>query len=260
MENYPLHSPFKDKLVIVTGSSSGIGRAASVEFAKLGAKLALFDVDETSSRTTQELIEAAGSMSYFQNVDVSNAQQVKNATDNIVKQFGKIDFAFNNAGIEGIKAATYHEYPEDDWDQTININLKGIWLCMKYQLRQMDAQKHGAIVNTASMMGQIASSRNPAYTASKHGVVGLTKSAALAYAGTGIRVNAICPGFIHTEMVDRVVEDNPLTSLQDIEANCPMQRLGTPTEVAKAAAWLCSESASFITGQTLTIDGGFVIR
>jgi NAD(P)-dependent dehydrogenase (short-subunit alcohol dehydrogenase family) len=175
-----------------------------------------------------------------------------------LKKYGRLDCAFNNAGIEG-KSAALAESTEEVWDSVVGVNLKGVWLCMKYELRQMLKQGSGAIVNNASVMGLVASPTNPVYTASKHGVVGLTKSAALAYAQSGIRVNAVCPGYVQTPLVDRKFAGLPERK-DAATARQPIGRMGTAKEIAAAVVWLFSDAASFVIGHTLTIDGGYVIQ
>jgi NAD(P)-dependent dehydrogenase (short-subunit alcohol dehydrogenase family) len=173
-------------------------------------------------------------------------------------QFGRLDFAFNNAGIEGLSAPT-HECTNENWEKTIDINLKGVWLCMKYEIPQMLKQHKGAIVNNASIAGLVGFPNIPAYVASKHGIIGLTKNAALEYAKLGIRVNAVCPGVIKTPMIDRFTGKNKEVEKQFATAE-PIGRLGQPEEVAAAVTWLCSDASSFVTGHAMTVDGGWVAQ
>ena len=201
------------------------------------------------------MIKSAGGEATFVPVNVTQADEVKAMVAAAVSAYGRIDCAHNNAGIEGVFATTA-DYPEEDWDRVMAVNLKGVWLCMKYEIPQMVQQGGGAIVNTASLAGLVGAKRMPAYVASKHGVAGLTKTAALEYAKSGIRVNAVCPGIIHTSMVDRMFL-NRRPDLEDrLAAVEPMGRLGKPEEVAEAVVWLCSDAASFVTGHTMTVDGG----
>jgi NAD(P)-dependent dehydrogenase (short-subunit alcohol dehydrogenase family) len=204
------------------------------------------------------MLTRTGGTALFRRTDVSQAADVEALITQTVIHYGRLDCAFNNAGIaEGGGLLT--DFTEEEWDRTIGINLKGVWLCMKYELRQMLAQEGGAIVNTASVMGLVAAPLHPVYTASKHGVVGLTKSAALAYASAGIRVNAVCPGFIHSPMTERFFTRYPEYK-ESVIARHPVGRMGTPDEIATAVVWLCSDAASFVTGHTLTVDGGYVAQ
>ncbi len=211
---------------------------------------------EVEGQKTIELIRAAGGDGIFVKTDVSKAVEVDALVRNAVEKFGHVDIAFNNAGIEGVLAPIFRQ-SEEDWDRTININLKGVWLCLKYEIRQMLKQSRGgAIVNMASVLGLIGSAGVAAYSASKHGVIGLTKTAALENAKSGIRINAVCPGFTETPMSDRIfrapaVHEHFLNSY-------PMGRFCRPEEVAEAVLWMCSDRASFMTGQSLVLDGGFL--
>lgn len=247
---------FQDKVVLVTGGSYGIGRATAIAFAKRGAKVIIADWKEDKENTTLNLIKEAGSEGSFIQCDVSKADDVKNLVDKIVSTYGTLDYAFNNAGIEG-DTAPVHECTEANWDRTLNINLKGVWLCMKYEILQMLKQGKGVIVNCASVAGLSGFAGLPAYTASKHGIVGLTKTAALENAATGIRVNAVCPGVIHTAMIDRITHGDKQLESQ-FTAMEPVHRMGKPEEIAEAVTWLCSESASFVTGDAMAVDGGFM--
>ena len=212
------------------------------------------DVNVAGGEETVALCRAANTDAIFVRCDVSQSNEVEQLIAQAVDTFGRIDFAHNNAGIEGVQAMLV-DYPEEVWDRVIDINLKGVWLCMKYEIRQMLQQGGGAIVNTSSVAGLSGSRGVSAYVASKHGIVGITKAAALEYARSGIRVNAICPGTIHTAMIDRFTQGDPEVLAQFAEGE-PIGRLGSPEEVANAVVWLCSEQASFITGATLPVDGG----
>jgi NAD(P)-dependent dehydrogenase (short-subunit alcohol dehydrogenase family) len=244
----------------VTGAGSGIGRASSLAFAREGAKVVAADVDANGGEETLHRIKQAGGEASFVVADVSNAADVRHLVDWTVETHGRLDCVFNNAGIEGIEAAgaLFHEYPEDVWDRVVSINLKGVWLCMKAEIAQMLTQGGGVIVNTASIYGLVGGG-GPAYGPSKFGVVGLTKTVALSYAQQGIRVNAVCPGYIRTSMFDRVIARAPETEARWL-ASEPIGRFGTPEEVAAAVVWLCSDAASFVTGVAMPVDGGYVAR
>lgn len=248
-----------DKVALVTGASSGIGRATALAFGREGARVVVSDLNVEGGEETVSAIKESGGESTFVHADVSRVGDVEALIENVVQVYGRLDCAHNNAGIEGEIGSRLHEYPEDTWDRLIDINLKGVWLCMKYELTQMLAQGGGSIVNTASAAGLVGSRRMSAYTASKHGVVGLTKSAALEYAQEGIRVNAVCPGIIDTPMVRRLIGGR-----EDYEASIssrqPVGRLGTAEEIAEAVVWLSSDAASFVTGHAMSVDGGFVAQ
>lgn len=245
---------FTGKVAIVTGGSFGIGRAAAVAFAKRGANVVVADCIEDEKNETINLVISEGSEVLFIKCDVSNDPDVKNMVDKTIEHFGKLDFAFNNAGIEGTTAIT-HECTEENFDKTIAINLKGVWLCMKHEIPYL-LNHNGAIVNCASVAGLNGFTSLPAYVATKHGVIGLTKTAALEYAQKGIRVNAVCPGVIHTAMIDRIT-GNDKTVEKQFTAMEPIGRMGYPEEVAEAVVWLCSDAASFVTGIAMPVDGGF---
>ncbi len=247
---------FQGKVAIVTGGSFGIGKATAIEFAKRGANVVV--ADWLDGKDTVLAIEGQGVKGLFVKCDVSRASDVKAVVDQTISEFGRLDFAFNNAGIEGAQAPV-HQYTETDWDKTLGINLKGIWLAMKFEIDQMLNEGKGVIVNCASIAGLIGFPGLSAYVASKHAVVGLTKTAALEYAKQGIRVNAVCPGVIRTAMIDRVTGKDKVVEKQyeDME---PVGRMGAPEEVAEAVMWLCSESASFVTGVSLPVDGGWIAR
>lgn len=249
---------FNQKVAFITGASTGIGRATAVAFAKAGAKVAIADVNVEESKKTLSLIKEIGGTAEVIPCDVSRSSDVKNAIDKTIAIFGGLDFAFNNAGIEGAQAPTA-ECSEENWDRVININLKGVWLCMKYQLQYMLKQGHGNIVNCASIAGLVGFTGIPAYTASKHGILGLTKTAALEYAKSNIRVNAICPGVIQTPMIDRFTKGDAQVA-KAFEAAEPIGRLGQPEEIASAALWLCSNQSTFVTGQAIAVDGGWVAQ
>jgi len=244
------------KVGLVTGGTSGIGRDTAVLFAKAGAKVAIAGRREPEGMETVELVRAAGGDGLFVKTDVSKASEVDALIQKVVEKFGRLDVAFNNAGIEGVWAPIIRQ-SEEDWDRTIEINLKGVWLCLKYQIRQMLKQgRGGAIVNMASIIGLVGSAGVAAYSASKHGVIGLTKTAALETAKSGIRINAVCPGFTETPMADRTLR---APAVREYVLSChPIGRFGKPSEIAEAVVWMCSDRASFMTGQSLVLDGGFL--
>jgi NAD(P)-dependent dehydrogenase (short-subunit alcohol dehydrogenase family) len=247
---------FDGKVAIVTGGSFGIGRATAVAFAARGAKVIVADWLEDKEQTTLKQVKAAGGQAIFLACDVSKSNDVQTMVEKTIATYGRLDFAFNNAGIEGATAGT-HDCTEENWDKTIDINLKGTWLCMKYEIAHMLQQGKGAIVNCASVAGLIGFPGLPAYVASKHGVVGLTKTAALENAKQNIRINAVCPGVIHTAMIDRITGMDKEVEKQFISME-PVGRMGNPEEVAEAVMWLCSDAASFVTGHSMPVDGGWI--
>jgi len=249
---------FDGKVALVTGGGSGIGQATALAFARAGAKMVIADVDRKGGAETLAAIVAAGGSGVFIEADVSRAEQVRQLIDETVTRYGRLDCAFNNAGIQGELCPTV-DCSEENWDRITGINLKGVWLCMKYELAHMLPRGSGVIVNCASNFGLVGSVGMPAYSAAKHGVVGLTKTAALENARAGVRVNAVCPGPVHTPLVDRIVATQPEV-LQAIEAREPIGRMGRPTEIASSVLWLCSDDASFVTGAILSVDGGYVAQ
>jgi len=246
------------KIVLVTGGGSGIGRAASLALAKEGAKVAVSDVVVAGGEETVRLIKAVGSEATFIKADVAKAAEVEALIKKVVETYGRLDCAVNNAGIEGAMASTV-DCSEENFDRIIAVNLKGVWLCLKHEIPQMLKQGGGAIVNTASVAGLIGFQGLPAYVASKHGVNGLTKTAALEYAKQGIRVNAVCPGVIQTPMLDRLFTGQPGAG-ETIAAMEPVGRLGKPEEIAAAVVWLCSDASSFVTGLPMAVDGGLIAQ
>jgi NAD(P)-dependent dehydrogenase (short-subunit alcohol dehydrogenase family) len=247
---------WSEQVALVTGAAAGIGRAAAFAFAKEGARVILCDVQTAQAEESASKIREAGGDAHFVAADVADPAAVAGLILEAVKRYGRLDFAFNNAGIEGVVANTA-DCSEANWDRTLAINLKGVWLCMKYELPAMLDGGGGAIVNCSSVAGLVGFPQLPAYVASKHGIVGLTRCAALEYATQGIRVNAVCPGVVHTAMVDRLLAEQPDLPLV---AGEPIGRLGTPEEIADAVVWLCSARASFVTGQALAVDGGWVAQ
>jgi len=247
---------FFGKVALVTGGSFGIGRATAIAFAAKGAKVVIADCVEDAD--TLNLIKEAGGEAIFVKCDVADVNNVKAMLSKTIAQYGRLDYAFNNAGVEGLSAPV-HECTDANWDKTIGINLKGVWLCMKEEIPYMLKQGKGAIVNNASIAGLVGFPNIPAYVASKHGVLGLTKNAALEYAKSGIRVNAVCPGVIKTPMIDRFTGKNKEVEKQ-FESAEPIGRMGEPEEVAEAVTWLCSDAASFVTGHSMAVDGGWVAQ
>jgi NAD(P)-dependent dehydrogenase (short-subunit alcohol dehydrogenase family) len=244
------------KIGLVTGGTSGIGRDTAILFATSGAKVVLSGRREKEGEETVALIRDAGGDGVFVKADVSKAADVEALIRKVVERFGRLDIAFNNAGIEGVWVPVVRQ-SEEDWDRTIAINLKGVWLCLKYEIRQMLIQSGGgAIVNMASVTGLTGSAGAAAYSASKHGVIGLTKSAALENAKSGVRINAVCPAVIETSMADRLFS---APKVNEYVLGChPIGRFGRPSEIAEAVLWMCSDRASFMTGQSLVLDGGFL--
>ncbi len=242
-----------------------MGRASALAFAREGARVIIGDIDTEGGEETARMIERTDSEALFFRTDVTKATDIEALINQTIHNFGRLDCAHNNAGIEGIQART-HKCTEENWDQVIGVNLKGVWLCMKHELHQMLEQGSGAIVNTSSTLGLAGSGLGlPAYIASKHGVIGLTKTAALECAQAGIRVNAVCPGTIRTPMYERLGDvisgGNPEARVKLEEQNIqkePSGRVGTPDEVAEAVVWLCSEKASFVTGHAMVVDGGLI--
>jgi NAD(P)-dependent dehydrogenase (short-subunit alcohol dehydrogenase family) len=244
-----------NKVVLITGGASGIGEATAIKFANEGAKVVISDIQEDKGKQLVDKIKQKGADAIFIKADVSKEEDVRSLVKSIVDHYGRLDYAFNNAGIEGEQTPT-HEATMDNFDKIMQINVKGVWMCMKYEIEQMLKQgEGGAIVNTASVAGLVGFPGLAHYTASKHAVIGLTRTAALDYGDQGIRVNAVCPGVIDTPMVDRAFgEDKETLSEQK-----PIGRLGQPEEIASAVFYLCSEEASFVHGHPLVVDGGYVV-
>ena len=243
-----------ERVVIVTGGSAGIGRAAALAFAQRGAYVVIADVDVERGESVAEEVIAAGSESLFVPTDVTNPAEVAGLVERCMARFGRLDYAHNNAGIqtpsESTAGCTF-----EDWNRTLAVNLTGVFLCMREEIPRMLATGGGVIVNTSSAGGLKGFPGASAYVASKHGVIGLTKSAALEYATSGIRVNAVCPGVVNTELVSRFTADDPRMAEQLLAVE-PVRRFGTPAEIADAVVWLCSDHASFVTGHALVVDGG----
>lgn len=236
----------ENKVALVTGAGSGIGRASALTFAREGAKVVVADIAIASGEETVRMIQEQGGQAIFVRTDVSQSAAAEALIRAAVETYGRLDCAHNNTGIEGTVALTA-DYTEEDWDRVIAVNLTGIWLCQKNEIQQMLKQGGGAIVNTSSVFGMAGAAYYSAYGASKMGVAALTKTSALDYAQSGIRVNAICPGVIHTPMIDRTVNGNPQIEAQLLALE-PVGRMGHPEEVAETVVWLCSEAASFVVG------------
>jgi NAD(P)-dependent dehydrogenase (short-subunit alcohol dehydrogenase family) len=252
-------SSLTDKVALVTGGASGLGRATALLFAREGARVAVADIDAAGTQETVRQIEEAGGTAMAVTADVTQATAVEAMVSQAVLTFGGLDCAFNNAGIEGSVGTTTADYIEDEWDRVINVDLKGVWLCMKYEITHMLKQGSGAIVNTSSVAGLVGLRGSSPYVAAKHGVVGMTKTAALEYAQQGIRVNAVCPGVFRTPLVERIIDRTPQRQQEYMNAQ-PIGRLGEPEELAEAVVWLCSDAASFVTGHAFPVDGGFVAK
>src|SRR6058998_283614 len=246
---------FQNKVALVTGAGSGMGLVTAKAFAEAGAAVALSDVNENAVRSAAEALVAAGHKAIGTRCNVADEAEVAAMVEQTVSTFGRLDAAFNNAGVQSPLAETADASGEE-FDRVNGINLRGVWNCMKYELLQMRQQGSGAIVNNSSIGGLVGIAGRGVYHASKHGVLGLTKSAALEYAARGIRINAVCPGTIETPMVANMLANEP-DAMKEILRDQPIGRLGRPEEVAAAVLWLCSPDASFVIGHALVVDGGF---
>ncbi len=244
------------RVALVTGASSGIGRATAVAFARAGAKVVGIGLDPELGEETMRLVAAEGAEGFFVAADVTDAGQVERAVAETIDRFGRLDYAFNNAGITGPSGPS-GDYAEDDWRRVIDVNLTGVWLSMKYELARMTERGNGVIVNCSSVLGHVGISGSSGYVASKHAVIGLTKSAALDYAEQGIRILAVCPGFIETPMIEGALSASEESRARFLAVE-PIGRFGDPDEVAKTVVWMCSDDASFMTGASLVVDGGWI--
>jgi len=249
---------FENKVALVTGAASGLGLATAKAFAESGATVVLADWNEKDVQSAAKELANKGHKTLAVRCDVSDDAQVEAMVKQTVATFGRLDAAYNNAGVQNI-AAEAADATREDFDRVISINLRGVWSCMKFELRQMLQQGGGAIVNCSSIGGLVAGPKRGTYQASKHGVLGLTKSAALDYAARGIRINAVCPGIIHTSMLDKMMATQA-DALNAMLKEVPIGRLGRPEEIASAVLWLCSSAASFMVGHALAVDGGYTIR
>ena len=250
---------FENKVALVTGAGSGLGLATAKAFAESGASVVLADSNEKAVRSAAEELSSHGHKALAVRCDVADDAQVEAMVEKTVATFGRLDAAYNNAGVQNIIAEAA-DASREDFDRVMSINLRGVWSCMKFELRQMLKQESGAIVNCSSIGGLVGGAKRGTYQASKHGVLGLTKSAALEYAARGIRINAVCPGLIQTPMSDQMVAAGQTDALKEMMKDVPIGRVGRAEEIADAVLWLCSSAASLMVGHALAVDGGYTIR
>src|SRR5438874_2689527 len=250
---------FENKVALVTGAGSGLGLATVKAFAESGASVVLADWNEKAVRSAAEQLTAHGHKALPIRCDVANDAEVEAMVAQTVATFGRLDAAYNNAGVQNVLAETA-DAPREDFDRVIAINLRGVWSCMKFELRQMRKQGGGAVVNCSSLGGIVGGAGRGTYHAAKHGVLGLTKSAALEYAAKGIRVNAVCPGMIWTPMTEKMIAEGQKEALDEMLKLVPIGRHGRPEEIADAVLWLCSDRSSLVVGQSIAVDGGFTMR
>ena len=249
-----------EKIILVTGGSTGIGRATSEILAREGATVIIGDIQDKEGEETVAAIIKSGGAAEYHHMDVVNFEQVEQVITNIVSRHGSLDGAYNNAGIEG-PASKVLDYPPDEWDRVMRVNLTGVFNCIKCEVKQMIVQENGgSIVSTASVAGLVGVAGAAGYNASKHGVLGLTKTVALEYAARKIRVNAICPGFIETPMLNRLTGDKNNKIKEKMLGQVPMKRIAAPSEIGEAVAWLLSAKASYMTGVALPVDGGWIAQ
>lgn len=246
------------KIALVTGGGSGIGRATCIALANEGASVAVADLNPETGNITLDHLKNMGAKALYIESDVSSANSVKEMINITIQKLGGLDCAVNNAGIQGELTST-SDCSEENWNNIISVNLTGVWLCMKHEIIHMLKYKSGTIVNVASSFGMVGSPNMPAYSASKHGVLGLTKTAALECAQAGIRINAVCPGTVKTPLVDNLLKEQP-DLMESIIQRLPMKRLGKPEEIGSSIAWLCSDKSTFATGMVMPIDGGLTTQ
>ena len=246
------------KVVLVTGGSTGIGRAAALALGNKGARVAVADIAVAGGEETVRMITEAGGEAIFVRCDVSRAEEVEAMVNRVIEAYGRLDWAFNNAGVEGALLPIV-EYPQEVCNRVLSVDLMGVWLCMKYEIPHMLKAGGGVIVNTASAAGLVGVPGDSPYSAAKHGVIGMTKAVALEYGRSNIRVNAICPGVVKTEMFNRVLSKDPEIGTKQLETT-PIGRFGAPEEIASVVLWLFSEAASFVTGHAMAVDGGFTAQ
>lgn len=250
---------FENQVALVTGAASGIGWATANAFAQAGAAVALVDINGEAAQAKADALVAAGHTAIALCCDVADIDQVEAMVKETIARFGRLDMAFNNAGIQNI-LAEMSDATVDDYERVMSVNLRGVWACMKFELEHMRLQGSGTIVNCSSLGGLVGGAERASYHAAKHGVIGLTKSAALEYASRNIRVNAVCPGLIWTPMVDQMVASGQGEALEGMTKAVPMGRHGQPEEIADAVLWLSSACSSYVTGQSISVDGGFIMR